>query len=360
MKRLLLLLILLIPIYPKAEELRGYTFVIFKDLIDNYGITEAKIVDDIFHEMRVDLGNTFHRTYYNPPRKYLTEVLYTGSFRELKDDNKKFLMDWFNVSERNLVFDSSYRVGRDSGGRYLSTFYEETCIIYRGKTYCIPIQRAIANSMRSNLKSGDTILISVLLLGRRTMTVPTMIIVGYDKNTNIGKDKQEIIDLDTEYKAVKDSISRGNWENAAALMQGLLKKYPENMSFKLDMCFIRSRQANINIAINCYNEIIATNNDSYRAYSGLGALYFNSKMEAGKKYRLAIDNFDRAIALIKNPNEDDRLLLYSDYYMRGMSKLHMKDKTAIDDFIFIYRERPDLVDRESVLSIARQLGVTIE
>ena len=91
--------------------------------------------------------------------------------------------------------------------------------------------------MEKELKIGDKIKVFVWNLGQNERNMPVFIVVGYEKSPTILKAIQDEIYLKDYLPSLKDDIFNRKYDKVKGNLEILLKKYPNNIDLKLNLCF---------------------------------------------------------------------------------------------------------------------------
>lgn len=367
---LLLLLFFLISENSQAkidleQYLEQYRYVNFQELADSYKEDEREIVQDILSDKKIRINNEhtkyFNRIYYEPARRYITQIRYLGQFRDLSKNNKEFLINWNkvkNLEKFNIRKNRVDQIGVEEG---LENFYEEMLITYNRQVEWVPIQKIIAEDLKKSLPSAGTqyIHIHFLVIGRINRELPIMIITNYDLPSKIKKEQREKADYEIGYDEVSNilRLKNPNYTRRALLrMTALQRKYPDNDKIKADVCLLTRLDADYEGAIQCYKNLLSQNIKIFEVYYGLGVTqYYHNVSNNEVMYRESVSNLTKAIGLFSSSGDEQAL--YNALYARALAKIKLRDKTAIDDLEKINRIRPDLVSVSVIENVKTELGV---
>ena len=344
------------------EELKQYTYVDFYDLLSTYNVRNINIVEGAYNEKKISEGNTGFKTYLERPQKYITFLEYRGAARQIDTYQKPFLLDWFKISNNVKEFtldDSAESILADEN---FGLFFTSTMYSTRGKTYFITTQRSVNESMEKNIKNGEQIKVFMLNLGQYSNNTPVFIITGYEKSPTITQAIQDEMYFRQYFPVLKNDIFNRRYDKAKGNIEMLLKKYPDNIDLKLNLCLIFNQTNFFDKAISCYKEVLKVSPRNYDAYYGISMAYYNSKSSSSKiKAQNIIENTTTALEIIEGltarPIGTLSMIRYNCYYLRAMAKIELKDKTAIDDLEIVNKGQPALVSTQAIDLFKQQLGI---
>ena len=344
------------------EELRQYTYVDFYNLISNYNVRDINLVNGAYGKKKISLGSDNFITYLDPPQKFITFLEYRGASRRIDTYQKPFLLNWFKISNnsnRYTLDDSAESVLADEN---FGLFYTSTMYSTNGRSYFITTQKTVNDSMEKNLKIGEKIKVFMLNLGQSGTNMPVFVITGYEKSVKISKTVEDEIFFREYLPALKTDIFNRKFDKAKGNIELLLKKYPNNLDLRLNLCLIYNQTNFFDKSISCYKDILKISPRNYDAYYGISMAYYNSNSSnSTTTSNLIIENTTKAIDIINeltpNPKGTLAIIKYNCYYLRAMAKVNIGDKSAIDDLEEVAKNQPTLVSSQSIDLLRNQLGV---
>lgn len=332
----------------------NYTYIDFGELRDMYGNKENRIVKDVTGSKTINLGTGFNTLYYTPTKRYITEIKYLKKSRSLSDSARDYLIDWNTVSNKSRSYDKE-DVNTEVIKQDMNMFYKEIFISHKGKTFWVLAQRSVADDLEKNVKNGQFVKAKILVVGKRIKEIPVIIITGYIPSKEVKKEDKEKEDLELQYVEVVNLIQKDKNNQAISKLTYLKNKYPKNLDIRIDICSIKYMEKQYTGAIKCYEELLKKDRENYRIHYGLGMSYFSSSMDKKKRSQLTIRHLDKAIPSLKA--RQHRQMKYNSYYARANAKLSLGDKAALDDFAYVNKRRPDLVDKGTIERVRKILGV---
>ena len=334
------------------EELKQYTYVDFYNFVSSYNINRKTYVNGKFNDKIINITTQTSNVYLNPVEKYITFLEYRGASRNIDVYQKPFLLDWFKLSNSSYEITDYSNAESILADENFGLFYTSTMYSTKGKNYFLITQKAVNDLMEKELKIGDKIKVFIWNLGQNERNMPVFIVVGYEKSPTISKAIQDEIYLKDYLPSLKDDIFNRKYDKVKGNLEILLKKYPNNIDLKLNLCLIYNQTNLIKKAIACYKDVIKKDPRNYDAYYGISVSYYNSRNQDKNRTNLIIENTTKAIEIIQanilRPIGSVAMIMYNSYYLRAMAKIINKDETAIDDLMLIHQSQPALVSKESL------------
>lgn len=360
---ILLFIFILKPCFSMTdEELRQYVYVDFYDLVSSYNVRNINIVEGAYNEKKISVGNSGFTTYLEKTKKYITFLEYRGASRRIDTYQKPFLLDWFKIANNAREFtldDSAESILADEN---FGLFFTSTMYSTRGKTYFITTQKAVNDSMEKNLKLGEKIKVYMLNLGQFSNNIPVFIITGYEKAPTISQAVQDEIYFRQYFPVLKEDIFNRRYDKAKGNIEMLLKKYPNNIDLRLNLCLIFNQTNFFDKSISCYKDVLKIDPKNYDAYYGISTAYYNSASSNQKSTAtLIIENTTKAIDIIESltakPIGSLAMIKFNCYYLRAMAKITLNDKSAINDLEEVNKNHPTLVSSQAIDLFKEQMGV---
>jgi tetratricopeptide (TPR) repeat protein len=206
--------------------------------------------------------------------------------------------------------------------------------------------------MQSELKIGDKVVIYMLNLGQNSSDIPTFLIVGYEKTSNTSKDDLDGAYFEEFFASIKSDFENRRFDKAKGRLEMILKQYPNNIDAKLNLCLVQSKTNFYSNAISCYNDILKNNPNNYDALYGLAMAHYSNSGSLKTKAINTINYTTKAIEninrLTNNPKGSLAMLYYNAYFLRGLAKVDINDKTAIDDFYIVHSKQATLMSIDSL------------
>jgi len=347
----------------EQNEMDGFIYIDFYDFITTYNIRNRNIVEGAYNDKKVDLSSTFFTTYLEPAEKYITFMEYRGADRDIDIYQKPFLLDWFKISNSKKEYKSDDTAESILADENFKLFFSSTMYSTRGRAYFITTQRAISDTMKKNVKNGELIKLYMLNLGQYSSDIPVFLVIGYEKTAKISQAIQDKMYFQQYFPVLRNDIFNKRYDKAKGSIELLLKKYPDNMELRLNLCLIYNQTNFFEKSINCYKQVLKENNRNYDAYYGLAMAIYNSskkknnadKMQEVIKY--ATKSYEIINSLTLQPTGSLAMIYYNSLYLRAMAKLSLNDKTAIDDLIKINKKQPTLVSEISLNIYKKMLGL---
>lgn len=344
------------------EELKEYKYINFYDYITSYNARNKNVVNGAFNDKKIDITSTASTTYLQPVQKFITFLEYRGASRKIDTYQKPFLLDWFKISNGSKSISDDDTAESILADENFGLFYTSTMYSTRGKNYFITTQKAVNDLMEKELKLGDVIKVYIWNLGQYSSNIPVFVIVGYEKSPTISQAIRDKMYFQQYLPTLKNDIFNRRFDKAKGNIEMLLKKYPNDLDLKLNLCLIFNQTNFFDKSIACYKEVLKADPRNYDAYYGISMAYYNNnKLNAKARANYVIENTNKAIELIQSvttsPVGTLAMIAYNSYYLRAMAKIELKDKTAIHDLTIINQNQPTLVSKESIELFKKQLGI---
>lgn len=352
------------PVFSMSEEeLKQYTHIDFYSFISSYNARNINLVKGAYEKKKIEVGNSGFTTYLEPVQKYITYLEYRGSPRSIDTYQKPFLLDWFKISNNStdlMTDDSAESILADEN---FGLFYTSTMYSTRGRTYFITTQKAVNDAMARELRNGEQIKVYLWNLGQYSANMPVFIIVGFEKAPTIGQAIQDEMYFKQYFPTLKEDIYNRRYDKAKGNIEMLLKKYPNNIDLKLNLCLIFNETNFYDKSISCYKEILKADPKNYDAYYGISTAYYNNGgLNRRAKADLIIKNTSNALEIIQsltiNPTGSLAIITYNCFFLRAMAKIDIKDTSALDDLMTVHKNHPTLVSSESIEYYKKQLGIS--
>lgn len=346
------------------SELADYAYIDFYDFLSSYNYKRQNIVNDAYNKKKLNINNGLFEEYLLPAEKYITYLEYRGASRRVDYNKRPFLLNWFKMMNFSKGSDNNATSEGILVDENFDLFFTSTLYSTKGKTYFLITQRTISNAMNNDLKLGDFIKVYLLNLGQQNQSdIPVFIIVGYEKVPGITLDIKNEVSFQQYFISLRNDISERNYDKAKGKIEALLKKYPDNIDLKLNLCLVFNETNFFDKSISCYNDILKSYPDNYDALYGISMANYNSigsNIQRGTMRDIVKDT-TKAINIIEktspNPIGNLAMVYYNCQYLRAMAKLELKDISAIDDLVKINSKQPTLVSTDSINYFKKLLGV---
>ncbi|HSQ97666.1 MAG TPA: hypothetical protein VLL98_03005 [Rickettsiales bacterium] len=346
------------------EELKGAIYIDFYNFITSYSSRNKNVVEGAYEDKRIDVSSTSFITYLNPPEKYITYLEYRGAVQNVSAFQKPFLLDWFKVLSSTYMHQNDSTAESILADTNFELFFSSISYSTRGKAYFLTTQKAVSDDMANNLKVGELIKVYLLNLGQYNNSMPVFLVIGYEKSATISQAIKDKMYFQQYFPVLKNYILNRQYDTAKGNIELLLKKYPDNVELKLNLCLVYNKTNFFDKSISCYKEVLLQYPKNYNAYYGIAISYYNStqnSMGTTQRMQNVIDNATMAIGLISNLTPDPQgsmsLIYYNSLYLRAMAKLYFGDKTAVDDLTEVYEAQPILVSSDSIGTVKKILGI---
>lgn len=339
-----------------------YIYVNFNDFLTSYNANKINLITSKYDDKIIDITGNTTAVYLNPEEKYASFVEFRTSKRNVDTFNKIFLLKWFKlVNSQTTYLDENTAQGILAEGNF-DALYTSYLFSSKGRTYYVITQKVLGNIMEKDVENGETIKIYFWNLGQYQDNTPVLVIVGYEKVSEIQKDIKDKIFFREYLPNLKSNILNRKYDKAKGNIKMLLKKYPNNIDLKLSLCLIFKETNFFSKSIACYNDIIRKNPDNYDAYYGLASAYYNNPNSSLRsKAQIIIQNSTKALELIESSSDNTvgslALIKYKSYFLRAMAKIALNDKSAIKDLEKINNEQPIIVSDESLRLYKEELGI---
>ncbi|MDD2839691.1 MAG: tetratricopeptide repeat protein [Rickettsiales bacterium] len=342
----------------------GFTYVDFYDFITSYSSRRKNLVEGTHADKKIDITSSTFATYLEPPEKYIFYLEYRGADKNIDIYQKPFLLDWFKISNSGDIYKDNSTAESILADSNFGLFFTSTMYSSRGRTYFLITQKAISGNMAKNLRVGDLIKVYALNLGYYTTDIPVFLVISYEKATTISQAIEDKMYFQQYFPVLRNDIFNRRYDKAKGNVELLLKKYPDNMELKLNLCLIYNQTNFFEKAISCYKEVLEKNPKSYNAYYGLAMTYYEngvSDVNLKNGMQNVIQNTTRAIGLINNltqrPQGSMAMIYYNSLYLRAMAKVEIGDVTAIDDLEIVNENQPTLISSDSINIFKKVLGL---
>ncbi len=344
------------------EEMEGFIYVDFYDFVNTYGARRKNLVKGSYNDKEIDITSSGSITYLEPAEKYIFYLEYRGANRNININQQPFLLDWFKVSNLANIKDENTAESILADSNF-ELFFTSTMYSTRGRAYFLTTQRVISDNMAANLKVGELIKVYTLNLGNYAGSIPVFLVVGYEKAATIAQAIQDKMYFQQYFPVLRNDIFDRRYDKAKGNVELLLKKYPDNVELKLNLCLIFNKTNFFKKAADCYKEILNKSPRNYNAYYGLAMVYYNERTGSSNSQRMQniIENTTKSISIINSltqtPNGSLAMIYYNALYLRAMAKVEIQDQTAIDDLEKVNKNQPTLVSSDSIDMFKKILGL---
>jgi len=353
------------------SELKEYNYISFRDYILSYEKERSVVLDDSYSNKKINLNNknnTFNNLnldeYFNPAKKYATFLEYRSGIKRLDNESREFLLKWLKISsEDENFYDDNLSLENAMADQDLDLLFTSVLFSTGGKTYYFVVQKTIADSMNLNLKIGDNIKLYIQNIGKyHDASIPVFLVVGYEKVSIMPTNIQNKIMLDEYYSTIQNDIYEKNFSKATGEIEFLLKKYPNDINLKLNLC-LSYRQTNLfTKSISCYNDILKIDPNNYNALYGLSSTYYiKAPVNDTITMQNIVSNMNKVLSIIEginqNPTGSFGILYYNSKYLRGMAKINLMDSTGINDLIYVNQKMPALIGSEIIEYYKKKLDI---
>lgn len=355
MKKIFLWILLFIPFSVNANE--NLTYIDLKDLnnlSNQENIVRTMKISGAMIRLKTE---NIEKIFFYPPKKFITKATYTGIFdSKISHSNSKFMEDWLeskylNVKEINTEDDYVNTTLTSLTTQQFNLFYNEVVLLSGGRRYTGLIQKHISDKLRQQ-KSNKEYIFEFIVLGYDKSTDNSyMLITNFDE-VDDKKIYKEYNIIESDYINARKAVENKQYDFAMSKMDNLIKKYSNNTEYKKDYCNImltKTFKLNSKIpeqVINCYKNILKYD-DSAEVNYILATIYYNN-YDSNKTVnnQLIIDYTTKAINLINTEKSDltprEAEVYHNSLYLRGTTKINMKDESGYDDLRLLEEERQDL------------------
>lgn len=348
----------------EQKEMEGFAYIDFYDFITTYNVRNKNIVNGAYNNKKINLKSSSVLTYLEPAEKYITFLEYRGSDRDIDIYQKPFLLDWFKISNSTTEYTNDDTAESILADENFKLFFTSTMYSTRGRAYFLTTQRAISSDMKKKVKNGELIKLYLLNLGQYSDDMPVFLVIGYEKTAKISQAIQDKMYFRQYFPVLKNDIFNRRYDKAKGSIELLLKKYPDNIELKLNLCLIYNQTNFFQKSIDCYKSIINQGIRNHDAYYGLAMAIYNSSKNWKNntdKLKDVINYASKSITIINSltsrPAGSLAMIYYNSLYLRAMAKISLGDKTAIDDLIKINEKQPTLVSSVSIVLYKKMLGL---
>lgn len=302
--------------------------------------------------------DNIEKIFFYPPKRFITKATYTGIYNQkIGYNNSKFLEDWIeskylDSKEINTEEDFTNTTLTSLNTQQFNLFYDEIVLISSGKRFNCLIQKDASNRLHNEKSNAEYIFEFIALGYDRNNNESYILITNYEKVDSNKKFKEYEV-VETDYINARKAVENKQYDYALTKMSILISKYPENIEYKQDYCNIlltKSFRTNTKISeniINCYNDILKKYNSPEVNYI-LATIYYNDDtMLPSTKNKLIVKYTTNAIDIISTKNARlsprEAEVYHNSLYLRGISKINLKDSSGYNDLKLLQKERPDLI-----------------
>ena len=302
--------------------------------------------------------DNIEKIFFYPPKRFITKATYTGIYNQkIGYNNSKFLEDWIeskylDSKEINTEEDFTNTTLTSLNTQQFNLFYDEIVLISGGKRFNCLIQKDASNRLHGEKSNAEYIFEFITLGYDRNNNESYILITNYERADSKKQFKEyEVVEAD--YINARKAVENKQYDYALTKMNMLISKYPENIEYKQDYCNIllaKSFRTGAKISenvIGCYNDILRKYNSPEVNYI-LATIYYNDgTMLPSTKNKLVIKHTTSAIDSISmknvklSPREAE--VYHNSLYLRGISKINLKDSSGYNDLKLLQKERPDLI-----------------
>ena len=352
-KILFLILFLIFNINAKANE--NLTYIDLKDL------NSLSSQENLVRTMKIGGATVklktenIEKVFFYPPKRFITKATYTGIFdSKISHNNSKFLEDWLEskyleTKEINTEEDYVNTTLTSLTTQQFNLFYNEVIILSSGRRYNSLIQKHIADKLHQQ-KSNKEYIFEFIVLGYDKNTDTSYILITNYSEIDNKKVYKEYEVIESDYMNAKKATENKQYDFAISKMENLIKKYPNNLEYKKDYCNImltKIFKLHTKIpeqVINCYKDILKYENSAEVNYI-LATIYYNNE-DLNKYNQLIIKHTTDAINEINtkksNLSPREKEVYHNTLYLRGITKINMKDESGYEDLKLLEKDREDL------------------
>lgn len=306
---------------------------------------------NIIKDGKVEIEQIPERIFLFSKERYYSNVTYSGQIRKVSSKNESFFERWMRAKYMN---ENSLRSGNvDTNivliNNQIDFFYKELLVYEGGKLYNFIIQIPLAQKMEKELTKGNKIQIEFINIGKDVSNGDNFFVITNFSRDNLKKE----VTKENDFLNAKRMIRDNQYDAAIAKLNTFLKKYPNHMEARKEICgakylkSIRGNNANkMNVElIKCYEDV-AKFYENETVFYMLAMLYYNNttfKLTERQKNVLLYAN--KAISILNNKgiSESLKIIYYNSIYLRGMVKVAMNNTDGYSDLKIVQDERPDLV-----------------
>lgn len=341
-----------------ASEIENLVFVDLSDLnLISKQENVVRLVKTKDAKIKLKTDN-IEQIFFYPPKKFGAFVQYTGIFNQrINTKNLKFLEDWLEIKylDKNETTENDYvnTTFTTLNTKQMNMFYEEIAVLSGGRRYYLLIQKTVSEKLKKEVNQNANIIIEFILLGYNENNKESYALV-----TNFSTKKPKVIrnlnTVESDYISARKALENEQYDFALNKLKTLMEKFPNNIDYKKDFCnanLAKYLKTNVNIpehVINCYKSI-SNLSESAEANYILATIYYNdSNLIQSAKNKLIIDYTTKTINILNKKlnslSSREKQVYDNSLYLRGITKILLKDSSGYNDLNLIEKIRPDLIN----------------